>query len=880
MKKIRKILIFPLILSLCAALLPGCGKQQENTGNTAAVTETATPAPAGDTIDQESLESMLNDILAKREAAENEAEAQKQEAAAEEPAPADPFIETAKDLVVRARALCDSGSSLTAEMARSSYELASYYEFANTESTFVSYISGQKEQLSSIASGREDLKTLLNDLSSADAPATDTGREVKKQLKSLVTEMDESFAQLEELADFYQEQNDLYDEYMDFDSDLASVEDSLVYIENYYAALKGLQTAYRKMKTPSLVSEIWAREVTRMNVTADTMYYSYMNLGYNSPLDNYLFAELSEYDAVLSSKYDTLLLNTMGSCFEQTSAVFEDTYSSILTSIEENCLGGTGTASYARPANPVFDYTAVNVICPNSYPSLDSIVNLTASTTAARQDVIISAKVEGFTQEYRQKVTLTTRPQFFMIKPALLTELPDLSTSRRTQLVLTITDNDTGKVLVQDSRSVTLYSIYDFFYVTDEFGVTSTFDLLGWLRPESEAVAKINRQAISYLESTGIGDSLAGYQYAYSEDEATNTLIQVAAIQKAISDLGIRYSNDAYSFRAHQHILTPDQVVANKSGLCIESTLLMASCLLSAGFHVMIVLIPGHAQVAVESWNGANGRTGEYFLIETTDLPYSGFTIRNGTISLGDLVQNLEDSSNEWWKEYLGQEDGDIFNDGDVFIIDCDLRSELGMQGLESVHADLNFEPVSYPSAPSGSGPASSPAETGTPSGTEEQPVLSDTSEDVLENYCSVVTSADGTYSFYVLKELEASVATENNLVLVPIMPGSELPQLLVFAQTGIPALDYASAWLEMLRSESTVPNPPSEYKEMDYNGHKLYGIEYNVSDGTTETLYLYETGELSFAGFYLIYPSDLTEDELDYLFTCLQLALGTFQMK
>lgn len=66
--------------------------------------------------------------------------------------------------------------------------------------------------------------------------------------------------------------------------------------------------------------------------------------------------------------------------------------------------------------------------------------------------------------------------------------------------------------------------------------------------------------------------------------------------------MGVRYNMGPYSFDATQRVLMPDAVLNSKSGICIETAVLMASVLQSANMHPFLILTPGHAQVAVETW--------------------------------------------------------------------------------------------------------------------------------------------------------------------------------------------------------------------------------------------------------------------------------------
>ena len=107
----------------------------------------------------------------------------------------------------------------------------------------------------------------------------------------------------------------------------------------------------------------------------------------------------------------------------------------------------------------------------------------------------------------------------------------------------------------------------------------------------------------TFGSSNGI---LPGYQYSYGYgqgEEAYVTMIQVAAIQSAISAMGVRYNMGAYSLNATQRVLMPDAVLASQSGICIETAILMASVLQSADMHPMIVFTPGHVNLKDENRN-------------------------------------------------------------------------------------------------------------------------------------------------------------------------------------------------------------------------------------------------------------------------------------
>lgn len=342
---------------------------------------------------------------------------------------------------------------------------------------------------------------------------------------------------------------------------------------------------------------------------------------------------------------------------------------------------------------PSVSVDAIDRISPNLYPSLDAAALVGITAYDANRTVTVSAEVVGFTQPFEEKFKLTQGYNHLPIKPATLpvAQMDDLTSNTDTQLNIKVIDDKTGAVLAQKSQPVQMMSKYDFSWVANEFGATVQFDILAWMRPQCDEVLALNRKAADILGewTNGQFTALDGYQHG---DDWSYTLLQTAAIQKAMSDAGVVYVMDNYSFTATQHILTPDQVVQKKQGLCIESSLTLASCLLSAGMHPMIILIPGHAQVAVETYRGS----GQYFLIETTTLPYAGintdYSINQsgfwngllGTMPGSDQLATPNGTSDEWAAYLSARADGsDEY--GGVFVVDCILQKDLGIQGIETL---------------------------------------------------------------------------------------------------------------------------------------------------------------------------------------------------
>ena len=140
------------------------------------------------------------------------------------------------------------------------------------------------------------------------------------------------------------------------------------------------------------------------------------------------------------------------------------------------------------------DYSMAEEIYPNLYPSMDSAVNLALSTDAGKTRLLVEVEIEGFSQKYQRTVNVGPEITYLMIKPPAMSGLTSLGSGRETQITLRVTQMDTGELLVAESKTITLHSIYDFTMLNSEFGVIEPYNLLAWLRPDAEEVLALRRE--------------------------------------------------------------------------------------------------------------------------------------------------------------------------------------------------------------------------------------------------------------------------------------------------------------------------------------------------------------------------------------------------
>lgn len=325
------------------------------------------------------------------------------------------------------------------------------------------------------------------------------------------------------------------------------------------------------------------------------------------------------------------------------------------------------------------DYDVVDTIYPSLYNTYDAFVIVKTGCIDGNQTIVVEMEIPGFTQKYRESFQLDTSYKTIYIKPPALTGQLDLSSAKDAQINITISEQN-GALIDTTTFPVTLKSKYDFEWYTADYGISTQDNILCFLTPEATAIAELQRQAIDEIAALTANriQSFIGYQSVSDWDHYSITYVQAAGLMKGLYDMGVRYLYNPFSISGSgQRIRLPEDVIAQQGGLCIETSLTIASALQSAGMHAFLLFPPGHAQVAVEIWNSGEGR-GEYLLIETTALTeesntHEAYYNNVSHIYDGDYENyTITYFDSEGWEEYLKKEEVD-------YIIDCDDSRLLGL---------------------------------------------------------------------------------------------------------------------------------------------------------------------------------------------------------
>jgi hypothetical protein len=165
--------------------------------------------------------------------------------------------------------------------------------------------------------------------------------------------------------------------------------------------------------------------------------------------------------------------------------------------------------------------------------------------------------------------------------------------------------------------------------------------LAAFVTPNAAAIAAF----LSEVADRHPGRRLSGYQDG--EDDVT---AQVKAVFDALQGHGLTYVNSVLSFGYRdgitaQRVRLPRQSLSDGQANCIDATVLMASLLEAMSLNPALVVLPAHALLAWESWQGA----GEWRYLETTEI--------------GRSFEEACAKGDEEVAAYLGDEDEDVDED-------------------------------------------------------------------------------------------------------------------------------------------------------------------------------------------------------------------------
>ncbi|HEX9056651.1 MAG TPA: hypothetical protein VF818_03885 [Ktedonobacterales bacterium] len=240
------------------------------------------------------------------------------------------------------------------------------------------------------------------------------------------------------------------------------------------------------------------------------------------------------------------------------------------------------------------------------------------------QPLRITLSIPRFTQE--QSFDVQSGPAFraLSFKPPLIDSsvLDSLvgPHSRDAQIVLRVHSADK----VCDTSSPVRLESRQWMQWEDASGSDQSRYLAGWVTPQADVVNTLVGRSAQFLGEHPTWYRAAPALYGYNGGQASHQAVvdQVNALFDTLQSVyQVHYvdENIPYAQNATQLIKLPKDVLnsAAPTGMCIETTVLMASAVEAIGMRPYIIIVPGHAFLGV-ALSAAPSAPLEYW--ETSDL--------------------------------------------------------------------------------------------------------------------------------------------------------------------------------------------------------------------------------------------------------------------
>ncbi len=206
--------------------------------------------------------------------------------------------------------------------------------------------------------------------------------------------------------------------------------------------------------------------------------------------------------------------------------------------------------------------------------------------------------------------------------PRLIPEsMEKLNAQRYANFVIRVTLLTEGEdeLLLTESKEILLYSRRDYTWV-DGCDLQENRDFLAaYVTPNDPAVEELLRRAANHTSSGIIWSGYGGHLH----DDDGGLWDRLQAVWKAEKEFNLTYVSTWVSFtpEASQRMRLPFEVLEQSGGNCIELVNLFASAVEAMDLECSIVLIPGHAYLAVRT----DQENANYYFIETTLVGQADF---------------------------------------------------------------------------------------------------------------------------------------------------------------------------------------------------------------------------------------------------------------
>lgn len=244
--------------------------------------------------------------------------------------------------------------------------------------------------------------------------------------------------------------------------------------------------------------------------------------------------------------------------------------------------------------------------------------NLISFTLTSDKPVKVKLEVEipGITEKEIKTIEATPEGTTYNSKPPFKqSAYGPLDKAQDKYITIKATNEETGNIIAEDSVKITVLSRNDMVWI-DEDGTNNMKYIAKWVTKDNKEVTELVRVAAEYNEQFCGQHAMVGY--LGGPDLVYCQMASLFAAMQDYYEVAYIASTESYHTSNAQSVKLPEEVIMEKSGLCIETVLVMAAAMENLGMEPVIILIPGHAWVAVKTAPGAS----TYYHLETTMLDY------------------------------------------------------------------------------------------------------------------------------------------------------------------------------------------------------------------------------------------------------------------
>lgn len=227
-------------------------------------------------------------------------------------------------------------------------------------------------------------------------------------------------------------------------------------------------------------------------------------------------------------------------------------------------------------------------------------------------------EVEGITEKKTTVISVKPETKDISLGAHITKEgFEKLKDSQNAKITIRVYDLQKGeRMILEEAGELFIHSRNDIIWNKD--GIDNTKYVLRLVNKDRPEIAVLIRDAAAQMKSIGGGEEKMLGVLGDNDDIRNQVMAIFQAMRK---NYGIRYVATPFSYDSGeiQKVKFPEEVLATKSGICIDLSLLMVAAFESVGLDPVMVFVNNHVWPGVEL--GFN--TNNFIFIEATALEKS-----------------------------------------------------------------------------------------------------------------------------------------------------------------------------------------------------------------------------------------------------------------